>query len=154
MPVVGCERAQRPLLACDLTLALPNPHQTYLVNVTALLEGWTPGSALLEGIEPIRESKLGGQPHPPLPQRPSSSHQLSSVSSLPSAKLDPPRLVVTPCGKGALCVDVLPPVENLRNIYQELSFQLEIKAAGTLHKTVGLQDSPALLPLPLTTTCV
>lgn len=62
--------------------------------------------------------------------------------------------MVTPCDKGALCVDVLPPVENLRSIYQELNFQLEIKAAGTLHKMVGLRDSPTLLPLPLSTTCL
>ncbi|XP_075886761.1 interferon alpha/beta receptor 2-like isoform X2 [Nelusetta ayraudi] len=120
LPVVGCERVQRPLLACDLTLALPDPHQTYLANVTALLEGWTPGSALLEGIEPIRETKL-----------------------------DPPRLVVTPCDKGALCVEVLPPVENLRTIYQELNFQLEIKTAGTLHKMVRCPSRERVLENPV-----
>lgn len=61
MPVVGCQRVARPLLACDLTMALSDHHQVYLANVTGLLEGWTPGSALLEDIDLIRDSKIGTQ---------------------------------------------------------------------------------------------
>lgn len=56
LPVVGCEHVQKPLLACDLTSALSDPHQTYLANITALLDGWMPGFTILEGIEPIRDS--------------------------------------------------------------------------------------------------
>lgn len=76
------------------------------------------------------------------------------LSSLPAAVLDPPKLIVTHCDLGALCVDLLPPVEHLRKVYQELDYQLKIQAADTLMNMVGLQDSPALLPLPLPSTCL
>lgn len=70
LPVVGCEHVGPPLLACDLTLALSDHHQRYLANVTGLLEGWTPSSALLEDIDLIRDSKIGRQPNPTPAQSP------------------------------------------------------------------------------------
>lgn len=62
--------------------------------------------------------------------------------------LDPPRLVVTRCKKRALCVDVLPPVEDLRSVYQELHLQLVVRTSDTLEKMVGLQNSHSFLPYP------
>lgn len=68
LPVVGCQHVQPPVLACDLTLDLSDPHQKYLANVTGLLEGWAPGSAVLENIDLMRDSNIGRQSHPTAPQ--------------------------------------------------------------------------------------
>lgn len=54
--MAGCERV-RPPLVCDLTEALSDPHQVYIINVTALLEGRALRSDLLPRFLPIRDSE-------------------------------------------------------------------------------------------------
>lgn len=46
--------------------------------------------------------------------------------SAPSAHLDPPLLTLTPCDRD-LCVDLRPPVENLRDIYLSMRYSLRIR---------------------------
>lgn len=38
-------------------------------------------------------------------------------------------LTVTPCGRD-LCVDLQPPVENLRNVYESLHYKFQIRTNG------------------------
>lgn len=42
---------------------------------------------------------------------------------------DNPRLTVTPCGKD-LCVDLQPPVENFRKIYEDLKYKLKVQSTN------------------------
>lgn len=61
---------------------------------------------------------------------------------------------MTRCKQRALCVDALPPVEDLRTVYQELRLQLVIQTGDTIEKMVGLQDLSYLPPFPFSTTCL
>lgn len=53
----------------------------------------------------------------------------------PAAIPDNPRLTVTPCGKD-LCVDLQPPVENLKKIYDYLNYKLKIQSANKAYEQV------------------
>lgn len=120
-----------------------DPHQKYFANVTGLLEGWTPSSTLLENIYLVKD----GKSHPTSLLSPASTNKLSLVPRLPAAVLDPPTLVVTRCKQEALCVDVRPPVEDWRTVYEEQDLQLVIQTGDTLEKMViCLSFTPSHFP--------
>ncbi|XP_071341626.1 uncharacterized protein [Trachinotus anak] len=86
-------------LVCNLTDAFPDLSQAYLVRVTA----W-----------------LGGQPSQPV------TH--SEFIPIRDTHLDPPLLTVKPCGRD-LCVDLQPPMEHLRQVYEDtLHYKLKIRS--------------------------
>ncbi|XP_031725881.1 interferon alpha/beta receptor 2-like [Anarrhichthys ocellatus] len=98
VPVVGCERVQHPLL-CNLTEAFSDPKQVYFTQITALLEGQDSKPLTSpRGFKPINDTHL-----------------------------DLPLLTVTPCAEG-LCVDLQPPMEHLREVYDFLNYKLRIKS--------------------------
>lgn len=49
--------------------------------------------------------------------------RLLSLCPCPAALLDLPLLTVTPCGPD-MCVELQPPVERLRDIYDSLQYKL------------------------------
>lgn len=66
--------------------------------------------------------------------------------SPPSAHLDLPLLTLTPCD-GDLCVDLRPPVEDLREIYESLRYSLRISSNGVEGTKVPHQPGSSLPPL-------
>ncbi|XP_029314459.1 interferon alpha/beta receptor 2-like [Cottoperca gobio] len=102
VPVVGCEHVQHSLV-CSLTKAFSDPKQVYFTKITALLEAQHSQAGLFNsvihgGFQPIKDTQL-----------------------------DLPRLTVTPCGQD-LCVDLLPPMEHLKEIYDSLHYKLRVKS--------------------------
>ncbi|KAM6955657.1 interferon alpha/beta receptor 2-like isoform 2-T2 [Lycodopsis pacificus] len=85
-------------LICNLTEAFSDPHQVYFTQITALLEGQGSKPLTLRGFKPINDTHL-----------------------------DLPLLTVTPCAEG-LCVDLQPPMEHLREVYDLLNYKLRIKS--------------------------
>ncbi|XP_070693985.1 interleukin-10 receptor subunit beta-like [Pempheris klunzingeri] len=85
-------------LVCNLAEAFSDQTQVYLTQVTAVLEGQTSKPVTHPGFKPIEDTHL-----------------------------DLPRLTVTPCGRD-LCVDLQPPMEQLREIYSDLHYKLRIKS--------------------------
>ncbi|KAM3608002.1 uncharacterized protein V6R79_017441 [Siganus canaliculatus] len=97
-PVSGCQRVQRPL-QCNLTAAFPDPNESYLTAVTAVLDARTSPKAWLPAFRPIRDTLL-----------------------------DLPRLAVTYDG-GNLRVDLQPPDQRLRSVYKSLDYRLKLESS-------------------------
>ncbi|KAA8588443.1 hypothetical protein FQN60_001637 [Etheostoma spectabile] len=85
-------------LVCNLTEAFSNPNQSYYTQVKAVLEA--------QDSEPVTKPE-----HKPIKD----------------THMDVPLLTVTPCGQD-LCVDLQPPMEHLRDIYNSLRYKLRIKS--------------------------
>ncbi|CAK6968412.1 interferon lambda receptor 1-like [Scomber scombrus] len=119
LPVTGCERVQHPLV-CNLTDAFSNPTLIYLTRITTRLDT-QPASKPFDykKFEPIEDTELY-----------------------------PPRLNVTPCGKG-LCVELQPHTEHLRYIYKSRSYRLRIRSNNT-DKGQFFRDTKGLEGLNLT----
>ncbi|XP_068602090.1 interferon alpha/beta receptor 2-like [Brachionichthys hirsutus] len=100
-------------LLCDLTHAFSDRTQVYLTRVAAVLEGRTSPPATHPGFQPIRDTYL-----------------------------DPPLLSVAPCD-ARLCVDLQPPAEHLRDVYESLHYQLRIQTSGVERRRFS-QDAMSL----------
>lgn len=87
-------------LRCDLTEAFSDPFATYLTQVTAHLGSESSNPAQHNGFRPIKDTVL-----------------------------DPPLLSVAPCG-GNVCVELKPPLEHLRDIYEHLKYKLDVRVRG------------------------
>ncbi|XP_054470937.1 interferon alpha/beta receptor 2-like [Anoplopoma fimbria] len=85
-------------LVCNLTKAFPDPNQVYFTKIKALPEAQGSKPVILPGFKPIKDTQL-----------------------------DLPLLTVTPCGED-LCVDLQPPMEHLREIYDSMNYKLRIKS--------------------------
>ncbi|XP_034042552.1 interleukin-10 receptor subunit beta-like [Thalassophryne amazonica] len=83
-------------LVCNLTAAFSNPRVDYYTKVTAHLGAETSHETTLKPFRPIRDTHL-----------------------------DPPLLTVTSCGRD-VCVDLHPPLERLRDIYDSFHYKLQI----------------------------
>ncbi|XP_040003875.1 cytokine receptor family member b2 isoform X2 [Xiphias gladius] len=97
-------------LVCNLTDAFSDPRQVYLVQVTALLKAQTSQPAIYPDFIPLRDTQL-----------------------------DLPLLRVTTCGRD-LCVDLQPPMEHRRELYESLSYKLKIES-DSAHRA---QDTKSL----------
>ncbi|XP_034416740.1 uncharacterized protein LOC117750015 [Cyclopterus lumpus] len=84
-------------LVCNLTEAFSDPKQLYFTEIKELLKAQVSQTVILPGFKPIEDTQL-----------------------------DLPLLTVTPCGAD-LCVDLQPPMEHLREIYDSLNYKLRIK---------------------------
>ncbi|KAM9346920.1 cytokine receptor family member b2 [Symphorus nematophorus] len=84
-------------LVCNLTQALPDRYQGYFPRVAAVLGAQVSQEVDYPEFCPIRDTHL-----------------------------DLPLLTVTACDRN-LCVDLRPPVENLRNVYRSLHYKLRIQ---------------------------
>ncbi|KAK2906410.1 hypothetical protein Q8A73_010353 [Channa argus] len=87
-------------LVCNLTEAFKDQTQNYFTHVTAILGQQTSLPANLKGFRPMSDTEL-----------------------------DTPLLTVTPCGRN-LCVELQPPVEQLREIYEKITYNLQIQSKG------------------------
>ncbi|KAI3356618.1 hypothetical protein L3Q82_017828 [Scortum barcoo] len=85
-------------LVCNLTEAFSNPKEVYLTQVTARLEAQASQPFIHPGFQPIKDTHL-----------------------------DLPLLTLASCGRD-LCVDLQPPMEYLREIYDSLHYKLRIKS--------------------------
>uniref|UniRef100_A0A3Q3XGL3 Fibronectin type-III domain-containing protein n=1 Tax=Mola mola TaxID=94237 RepID=A0A3Q3XGL3_MOLML len=88
-------------LVCNLTQAFWDREVVYIAQVTAQLDTWEHASASHKWFKPIRDTHLAL-----------------------------PMLTVTPCGR-ELCVDLQPPVENLRKVYESLQYKFQIRTNGS-----------------------
>ncbi|XP_051258986.1 interferon alpha/beta receptor 2 [Dicentrarchus labrax] len=102
VPVAGCEHVQHQRV-CNLTESF---------NLTEVLNN--PDSAYFYQITPLPESL------------PRISYTSSLFKPIRDTHLDPPLLTVTPCGSN-MCVELQPPMEHLRKIYELLPYRLSIK---------------------------
>ncbi|XP_035460275.2 interferon alpha/beta receptor 2 isoform X1 [Scophthalmus maximus] len=85
-------------LVCNLTGAFYNPREFYFAQVITMQEGQASEPLIHPAFIPIKDTQL-----------------------------DLPVLTVTPCGRD-LCVDLHPPMEHRREIYDTLSYKLKIKS--------------------------
>ncbi|XP_058476368.1 interferon alpha/beta receptor 2-like [Solea solea] len=87
-------------LVCNLTDAFHDPSEVYFVRVVARKEAQTSKPVTHPAFKPITD-----------------------------AQLDMPLLSVTSCGSD-LCVDLNPPMEQLREVYGTLHYKLKIQRSG------------------------
>ncbi|XP_068429111.1 cytokine receptor family member b2 [Clinocottus analis] len=85
-------------LICNLTEAFSDPTLVYITKIQELLEGKDSQTVIRSGFKPIEDTHL-----------------------------DLPLLTVTPHGED-LCVDLQPPTQHLRKIYDSLNYKLRIKS--------------------------
>ncbi|XP_041807048.1 cytokine receptor family member b2 [Chelmon rostratus] len=97
-------------LICNLSQAFSDTHQTYMTQITAQLDARTSESVVCPEFEPIKDTHL-----------------------------ELPLLTVTACGRN-LCVDLQPPMEHLREIYESLQYKLRIQHSGAER----IQDTSSL----------
>ncbi|GLD54739.1 uncharacterized protein AKAME5_002846000, partial [Lates japonicus] len=88
----------RDPLVCNVTDELCDPWEVYFFQVIALRGAQLSKSDIHPEFKPIRDTHM-----------------------------DLPQLTVTPCHR-ALCVDLNPPMEHLRKIYDNLTYKLKIKS--------------------------
>ncbi|XP_031145547.1 uncharacterized protein LOC116043183 isoform X1 [Sander lucioperca] len=88
-------------LVCNLTEAFSNPNESYYIEIKAVLDAQHSEPVTRDDYKPIRD-----------------------------ADMDLPLLTVTPCGRD-LCVDLQPPMEHLKKIYDSLQYTLMIKSNNT-----------------------
>ncbi|KAF1382200.1 hypothetical protein PFLUV_G00141170 [Perca fluviatilis] len=87
-------------LVCNLTEAFSDPNESYFTQVKAVLDAQVSEPVIQPEYKPIRDTDM-----------------------------DLPLLTVTPCGPN-LCVELQPPMEHLRGIYDSLRYRLRIQDTG------------------------
>ncbi|TDH07153.1 hypothetical protein EPR50_G00121830 [Perca flavescens] len=87
-------------LVCNLTEAFSNPNESYFTQIKAVLDA--------QESEPVTQPEY---------------------KPIKDADMDLPLLTVTPCGRN-LCVELQPPMEHLRGIYDSLQYRLRIQDTG------------------------
>ncbi|XP_059891642.1 cytokine receptor family member b2 isoform X3 [Gadus macrocephalus] len=103
-------------LVCDLTGAFTNPTHVYYSMVVAILESQASPEAYSTGFKPIKDGELAS-----------------------------PLLTLAACDH-SLCVDLHPPLERVRALYQGLQYQLRVtthspgsQPAESLERTLSLK---------------